>query len=188
MYGLVRPNPLIIMRSLITMNRAAQCSKTTVRSRDVYKGTIQRGLFFNGVGLQAYAPGQDCRWRLSFGRQVKITFTFATVALGYDALDYVNVTQTRSGALIKKVTGIGTNIVVNATGSDFSVRFVTYGGRSPYPISAGFIMHYTATGALLILNIFWFSSVSCGMIRLFMGCLIQFFFWSFLAPIAVLTC
>ena len=121
-----------------------------MRTQDVYNGTIQRGLFFNGVGLQAYAPGQDCRWRLSFSRQVKITFTFATLALGYDGLDFVNVTQTSSGALITKATGIGTNIVVSATGSDFSVRFVTYGGRSPYPISAGFIMRYTATGMYLI--------------------------------------
>jgi hypothetical protein len=140
-----------------------------VRTQDVYNGTIQRGLFFNGVGLQAYAPGQDCRWRLSFGRQVKITFTFAILALGYDDLDFVNVTQTSSGALITKATGIGTNIVVSATGSDFSVRFVTYGGRSPYPISAGFIMRYTAVGAYLILLCMIVVHNS------FVGCLIQFF-------------
>ena len=59
------------------------------------KGTIQKGLFFSGVGLQVYVPGQS-------ELQMEITraacevhhprLYFETVALTYDELDYIQST------------------------------------------------------------------------------------------------
>ena len=131
---------------------AAQCLNATVQIANVAKGTIQRGFFFNGVGLQAYAPGQNCLWQITFTRQMMITFTFDILALGYDDLDYIEVMKP-AGVLVKKLTGFGKNIVVNATGNDFGLRFFTTGSRSPYPLSAGFIMRYITTRASLILTL-----------------------------------
>lgn len=91
--------------------------------------------------MQAYAPGQSCAWRLTFTKQVKITFTFDILALAFDDLDYVTITKP-TNVVVKKVTRMGKNIVVTTIGNDFTVKFVTFGGRSPYPISAGFVMRY----------------------------------------------
>jgi hypothetical protein len=97
------------------------------------KGTIQRGLFFRGVGLQRYAPGQDCSWKIVVGGAKCIHLWFERVALGYDDLDFVTV------LVHENVTGFGKNILVKVPGDEPTIRFVTYGGRSPYPSSAGFI-------------------------------------------------
>lgn len=111
---------------------------------DAPSGSIQRGYFFNGVGLQVYAPGQSCGWRFPFSRQVTITFNFVVLALApYDDLDYVEVWQ--NGVLLQTLSRVGSNIQVAATGTDFGVRFYTDSQRSPYPASAGFIMTYTGT-------------------------------------------
>lgn len=120
---------------------AATCPKGVVNLRAM-KGKIQRGFFVNGVGLQAYAPGQNCAWRLTFKKQVSITFTFDILALAFDDLDSVTITNLAKNTRVKKLTRMGKNISVRTTGRDFSVKFVTYGGRSPNPISAGFIMRY----------------------------------------------
>ena len=122
---------------------AEACPATTVTKLDVLKGTISRGYFFNGVGLQAYAPGQNCTWQLKYRVRKTVTFTFKIYALGYDALDYIRVWQ--NGKLVTTVTGFGSNVVVTAVGTVFDVNFVTYGKRSPSPISAGFNMTYTGT-------------------------------------------
>ena len=120
---------------------AARCATGIVKHTNSFSGKIQRGLFYNGVGLQAYAPGQRCVWRLTFTRKVKITFRFEILALAFDDLDFVTITKPMN-VVVKKLTRMGKNIVVTTTGKDFTVKFVTFGDRSPYPISAGFVMHY----------------------------------------------
>jgi hypothetical protein len=127
---------------------ADACPTTTVTSLDVLSGNIWRGYFVNGVGLQAYAPGQNCTWQIEYSTQKTITFTFGIYALGYDALDYIQVWQ--NGALVATLTGFGWNVVVTAIGTVFNLNFVTDGSRSPYPISAGFYLTYTGTHANLI--------------------------------------
>lgn len=125
---------------------ADACPNITVTSLDVLSGNISRGYFFNGVGLQAYAPGQSCTWQIEFSIQKTITFTFGIHALGYDALDYIQVWQ--NGALVTTLTGFGSNVVVTAIGTVFNLNFVTDGSRSPYPISAGFSMTYSGMQSL----------------------------------------
>lgn len=74
-----------------------------------------------------------------------ITLYFETLALVYDDLDFVTVSH--DDYVKKKVTGFGKNTKVKVTGNEATIRFVTYGGRSPNPSSAGFIMHYEAGNA-----------------------------------------
>ena len=127
---------------------ADACPTTTVTSLDVLNGYISRGYFFNGVGLQAYAPGQNCTWQIEYSIQRTMTFTFGIYALGYDALDYIQVWQ--DGALVTTLTGFRSNVVVTATGTVFNLNFVTDGSRSPYPSSAGFSLSYTGMHANLV--------------------------------------
>jgi hypothetical protein len=105
-------------------------------------GTIQRGLFFGGVGLQAYAPGQNCNWKIMVPGAQSITLKFEEVALAYDDLDYVTVAY--NYRVWKTVTGFGKNITLTMPQPEAEIRFITYGGRSPCPDSAGFILHYSA--------------------------------------------
>ena len=121
---------------------AESCPSETVVMRTA-KGTIQRGLFFKGVGLQHYSPGQDCTWKIVVHGAKCIHLNFEKVALGYDDLDFVTVLA-HDNVIKKQVTGFGKNIQVKVSGCEATVRFVTYGGRSPYPSSAGFILHYEA--------------------------------------------
>lgn len=107
------------------------------------RGIIQRGLFFRGVGLQSYAPGQNCSWKIEVRGARCIHLYFERIALGYDALDFVTVLA-HNNSIKKQVTGSGKNINVKVAGHEATIRFVTYGSRSPYPSSAGFIMHYEA--------------------------------------------
>jgi hypothetical protein len=107
-------------------------------------GTIQRGLFFNGVGLQRYAAGgQICTWKIAVASARRLVLTFDTVALGYDTLDYVTLTD-GGNQLIRKLTGFGTNVRLTVIGNTVTVQFVSNGRRSPFPSSAGFIMRYEA--------------------------------------------
>jgi hypothetical protein len=105
-------------------------------------GTIQRGLFFKGVGLQRYAPGEKCSWKIDVHGAKSIRFIFDKVALGFDALDYVTVSN--ENVVKKNVTGFGSNIHVAISGHEAFVRFVSFGGRSPVPSAAGFILRYSA--------------------------------------------
>ena len=105
-------------------------------------GTIQRGLFFGGVGLQAYAPGQNCNWKILVPGARSITLTFEEVALGYDDLDFVTVASNYT--VWKKVTGFGKNITLTLLEEEADIGFITYDRRSPYPDAAGFILNYSA--------------------------------------------
>ena len=107
------------------------------------KGTIQRGFFFEGVGLQRYAPGQDCKWKIQVDGAQAIKLYFEEVALGWDDLDYVTVAG-HDGVVKRKVTRFGKHVKIEVAGDEASIHFVTFGGRSPYPSSAGFILHYEA--------------------------------------------
>lgn len=106
------------------------------------KGTIQKGLFFGGVGLQVYAPGQSCRWKILVRGAKFITLYFETVALTYDKLDYITVGHEND--VQETLTGFGKNIKLTIRGNEANIHFVSYGGRSPQPESAGFILHYFA--------------------------------------------
>ncbi|KAG0602003.1 hypothetical protein M758_11G153900 [Ceratodon purpureus] len=121
----------------------ASCPGSAVMLSDL-KGTIQRGQFFNGVGLQRYAAGgQTCTWNIAVPNAISINLYFDTVALGYnDQSDYVTVSDGNS--LIQTLTGFGTKISVPVTGNTAVIEFVSDGTRSPTPSSAGFIMRYEA--------------------------------------------
>lgn len=73
---------------------------------------------------------------------MKVTFILEVLALGYDDLDYIKISK--GDKVVKKLTGFGKNIVFTAVGKEFDLLFVTFGKRSPYPASAGFILRYTA--------------------------------------------
>lgn len=51
------------------------------------KGEIQRGYFFGGMGMQTYAPGQNCNWKILVPGTKSINAYFEKVALMYDDLD-----------------------------------------------------------------------------------------------------
>jgi hypothetical protein len=106
------------------------------------KGTIQKGLFFGGVGLQVYGPGQSCRWKILVPGAKFITLYFETVALAYDELDYITVGH--DNVVHETLTGSGKNIKLTVSGDEANIPFISYGGRSPQPESAGFILHYSA--------------------------------------------
>lgn len=120
---------------------AGACSKNTVTLTS-RQGTIQRGLYFNGVWMQGYAPGQKCTWKIYVPSAKSLTLTFDKVALAYDKLDYVTVAH--DNVVIRTLTGFGSNIGVKILGKEATITFVTDGSRAPYPDSAGFIMRYTA--------------------------------------------
>ena len=111
------------------------------------KGTIQKGLFFGGVGLQVYAPGQSCTWEIRVPGAEFITLDFETVALTYDELDYITVLDHKN-VVQKKLTGFGKNVKVTVCGDAADIHFHSYGGRSPQPASAGFILNYTSGKSL----------------------------------------
>ena len=106
------------------------------------KGTIQKGLFFGGVGLQVYAPGQSCKWKILVRGAKSITLYFETVALTYDELDFIKVGHEND--VQETLTGFGKNITVTVFGDEANIHFNSYGGKSPQPESAGFILHYAA--------------------------------------------
>jgi hypothetical protein len=134
---------ILICSALLLDQNAAQCPSKPVQFCDKNAGKIQRGLFFNGVGLQTYAAGQNCNWKIKFTRCVmKVTFTFEILALAYDDLDYIKIST--GDKVVKKLTGFGKNIVFTAVGKEFDLQFVTFGKRGPYPASAGFILRYSA--------------------------------------------
>lgn len=89
------------------------------------KGTIQRGLFVGGVGLQRYAPGQNCSRRILVHGAKCIRLCFEKVALGHDDKDYVTVANDH--AVIKQTsTGFGENIPeVKIAGSEVIMRFAS---------------------------------------------------------------
>ena len=107
------------------------------------KGTIQKGLFFGGVGLQVYAPGESCKWKILVRDAKFITLYFEIVALTYDELDYITVGP-EDKIVQKKLTGFGKNIKVTVPGNEAHIHFHSYGGRSPQPKSAGFSSRYVA--------------------------------------------
>lgn len=107
------------------------------------KGTIKRGLFFRGVGMQPYAPGQVCTWKILVPNAKFIKLTFQKLALGYDDMDFVTVSH--DNVLIRKLTGFGSNLTLKVTGNEATITFVTDGARSPAPDSAGFILTYASS-------------------------------------------
>ena len=129
------------LRVILKFFFAAACPAKTAVLRD-RRGTIQRGLFFKGTAIQRYAPGQNCSWKISVRGAKSLNIYFDQVALGYHELDFVTVS--RGNFLKKKVTGFGKNIKITVAGNEATVHFVTYGGRSPVPSAAGFIMRYEA--------------------------------------------
>lgn len=92
--------------------------------------------------MQAYAPGQNCNWKILVPGVKFLILTFEKVALGYDDLDYVTVAHEH--VVKKKVTAFGKNVKVKVSGNEANIHFSTSGGRSPYLDSTRFILHYPA--------------------------------------------
>ncbi|KAJ7564402.1 hypothetical protein O6H91_02G015800 [Diphasiastrum complanatum] len=118
------------------------CSSTT-KLQVQETGTIQEGIFTQGIGLQRYAPAEDCEYIINAKNAHSLILNFTTLQLGFDNLDYIEVY--RGNQRIIKITGMQKDyMVVPVQGSSAIVKFTSYKRRSPYPSSTGFQMHYQA--------------------------------------------
>ena len=108
-------------------------------------GVIERGVHaFGSIPLQTYGPGETCTWVINVRNAKNLTLTFHSVATGYDQLDHIDVFQGR--VLRKRINGAFiSRVVVNLKGNKASVKWTSYGGRSPFPDATGFYMTYNST-------------------------------------------
>ena len=95
------------------------------------------------IPLQTYAPGESCQYAIAVPKAKTLNLTFYSVATGYDQLDHIDVFQ--GTVLKKKITGSATaKVVVQLVGNSTTVKWTSYGGKSPFPDATGFKMVYTS--------------------------------------------
>jgi hypothetical protein len=124
------------------MYRAASCSGTQTLTAKT--GVVERGAHLQSIiPLQTYAPGESCVYAIAVPKAKNLTLTFNSVATGYDQLDHIDVLQ---GTVLKqKITGSNTaKVVVRLVGNNTTVKWTSYGGKSPFPDATGFYMTYTS--------------------------------------------
>lgn len=126
-------------------------------------GTIQVGEYKDGKPLHRYMPGADCKWNISVTNAKNLSLTFRHIATGYDNLDYINVYKTQtfvngdvsSTGVFRNATQLvlrmsisepelENDLMLHIEGSHVLVEFKSFGGRSPYPESTGFLLDYKA--------------------------------------------
>lgn len=108
------------------------------------KGVIERSVHaFTTIGIQTYAPGENCAWKITVAKANWISLNFETIGTGYDTQDHVNV-YTGNNVLLKSFSSVDTKGVVNVHGKTAIVKWTSSGLRSPYPAATGFHMTYTS--------------------------------------------
>lgn len=123
------------------MYPAASCSGTQTLTATT--GVVERGAHVSNIPLQTYAPGESCLYAIAVPKAKNLTLTFNSVATGFDQLDRIDVfqgtvlKQTIRGSMIAKV-------VVRLVGNNTTVKWTSYGGKSPFPDATGFYMTYTS--------------------------------------------
>ena len=123
------------------MYRAASCSGTQTLTAKT--GVVERGAHVSSIPLQTYAPGESCLYAIAVPNAKNLTLTFNSVATGFDQLDHIDVFQ---GTVLKqKITGSKTaKVVVRLVGNNTTVKWTSYGGKSPFPDATGFYMTYSS--------------------------------------------
>ena len=117
------------------------------------KGKIRKGVFVHGLGLQPYAPGENCKWIIAVPKARSITLHFKALGTGFDDLDHLDVfDQKQQLQFTISADSINGVLSFKVGGSEATITFRSYGGRSPYPMSTGFEIDYVAgTTSLAVL-------------------------------------
>lgn len=123
------------------MYRAASCSGTQTLTAKT--GVVERGAHVGNIALQTYAPGESCLYAIAVPKAKNLTLTFNSVATGFDQLDHIDVFQ---GTVLKQtITGsMIAKVAVQLVGNNTTVKWTSYGGKSPFPDATGFYMTYTS--------------------------------------------
>lgn len=108
------------------------------------RGVIERSVHaFTTIGLQTYAPGENCVWKIMVANAKWISLNFPVIGTGYDTLDHVDV-YTGKNVLLKSFSGVNTKGVLKVIGNSAIVKWTSSGLRSPYPAATGFYLNYTS--------------------------------------------
>ncbi len=123
------------------MYPAASCSGTQTLTAKT--GVVERGAHLSTIPLQTYAPGESCQYAIAVPKAKTLNLTFYSVATGYDQLDHIDVFQ---GTVLQQTITNSKNakVVVQLVGNSATVKWTSYGGKSPFPDATGFKMVYTS--------------------------------------------